>query len=68
MSDTTSSSTGGIGFAGLLTIAFIVLKLCHVIDWPWLWVLAPMWIGLALVLAVVVVALVVIGIVKVASR
>ena len=26
-------STGGIGFSGLLTIVFIVLKLCHVIDW-----------------------------------
>lgn len=45
---------GGIGFTGLLTIAFIVLKLCHVIDWSWLWVLAPLWIpfGILLVLAV----------------
>ena len=24
---------GGVGFAGLLTIAFIVLKLCKVITW-----------------------------------
>lgn len=29
--------------ASLLTI-FIVLKLCHVIAWSWLWVLAPFWI------------------------
>lgn len=47
MSDTSSSSTGGIGFAGLLTIAFILLKLCGVIAWSWLWVLAPLWICLA---------------------
>ena len=32
---------GGISFAGVLQIVFIVLKLCHVIDWPWFWVLFP---------------------------
>ena len=42
----------GIGFCGLLTIAFIVLKLCKVIDWSWLWVLAPFWIPLAILLVV----------------
>lgn len=34
----------GIGFTGTLTIVFIVLKLCNVIDWAWRWVLAPIWI------------------------
>jgi hypothetical protein len=48
MSDSGSSS-GGIGFTGLLTVAFIVLKLTEVIDWSWWWVLSPLWIGLALV-------------------
>jgi hypothetical protein len=47
MADSKASS-GGIGFTGLLTIVFIVLKLTHVIDWPWLWVLSPAWIGLGL--------------------
>lgn len=37
-----------IGFLGLLTVAFIVLKLCKVVDWPWLWVLAPTWVPIAL--------------------
>lgn len=32
----------------LLTVAFIVLKLCGVINWSWLWVLSPLWIGFAL--------------------
>lgn len=36
-----SSSSGGIGFFGLLTIAFVVLKLTNVIDWSWWWVLSP---------------------------
>lgn len=43
-----SSSSSGIGFTGLLTIAFIVLKLTNYIDWPWIWVLSPLWIGFAL--------------------
>lgn len=43
--DSSSSSTGGIGFFGLLTIVFITLKLTGFIDWSWLWVLAPLWVG-----------------------
>ena len=35
-------------FPTLLTIAFIVLKLCNVITWSWLWVLAPLWIPTAI--------------------
>jgi hypothetical protein len=31
-------------FPTLLTIAFIVLKLCNVITLSWWWVLAPLWI------------------------
>lgn len=41
---------GGIGFFGLMTIAFIVLKLTGYITWSWWWVLAPTWIPLAIVL------------------
>lgn len=35
----------GIGFAGVLTILFIALKLCRVIDWSWWLVLSPLLIG-----------------------
>ena len=44
MSSTTNSS-GGIGFIGLLTLVFIVLKLIGQITWSWVWVLSPLWIG-----------------------
>jgi hypothetical protein len=44
-------SSGGIGFTGLLVIAFIVLKLTHFIAWSWLWVLSPIWISAGLVIA-----------------
>lgn len=45
---TSSSSSGGIGFTGLLTIVFIVLKLTNNIDWSWWWVLSPLWISFLL--------------------
>lgn len=45
-----NNSRGGISFFGLMTIAFIVLKLTGYITWSWWWVLAPTWIPLALVL------------------
>ena len=51
--------TGGIGFCGLLTIVFIVLKLIGIIDWSWIWVLAPLWIELIIVLVIVGVAVVI---------
>ncbi len=41
-----------IGFPGLLTIVFITLKLCHVIDWSWVWILSPLWIGLFVIFLV----------------
>lgn len=53
-----SGAKGGIGFCGLLTIAFIVLKLTGFIDWSWLWVLAPLWIPVAIVLVVLLAALI----------
>lgn len=46
--ETTVRTGGGIGFFGLLTIVFITLKLCHVIDWSWWWVLSPVWITVAI--------------------
>lgn len=52
MSDS-SSSSGGIGFFGLLAIVFITLKLLNVIAWSWWWVLAPIWMPLPLVLLII---------------
>lgn len=56
MSDKTSSSSGGIGFVGLLTILFIGLKLTGYIDWSWWWVLAPIWISASLFILILSVA------------
>lgn len=54
-----SGSTGGI-FWTLLAVAFIVLKVTRLIDWPWVWVLAPIWIPAGIVLAAIVVVLIVV--------
>jgi len=35
---------------GLLTIAFVVLKLCNVITWSWWWVTLPIWGWFALLI------------------
>ena len=57
MSETTkiTHNHGGIGFCGLLGIVFITLKLTSVIDWSWVWVLAPLWIPFAACLALLLV-------------
>ncbi len=51
------SSNSGIGILGLLGVAFVVLKLCKVIDWSWWWVTCPFWGGLALILIMLIVAI-----------
>lgn len=45
MKDNNNTTSGGIGFVGLLTIVFIVLKLLGKITWSWWWVLSPIWIS-----------------------
>lgn len=55
-----NTTAGGIGFCGLLAVTFIVLKLTGVINWSWLWVLAPIWIPTAITLAIIVTVLIVV--------
>lgn len=50
---------GGVGFCGLLGLAFIILKLTNVIEWSWVWVLAPLWIPAAIVGVIMVIILIV---------
>ena len=41
-----TATASGVGFCELLGVAFVILKLCGVINWPWIWVLSPIWIPL----------------------
>ena len=52
-----SSSSGGIGFAGLLTVVFITLKLVDKITWSWWWVLSPLWISVSIVIFILLIGL-----------
>jgi hypothetical protein len=60
--ETNTTVTGGIGFCGLLTIVFIVLKLLNKISWSWIWVLAPLWIEF--IVAVLTVIIIIIGVTR----
>lgn len=54
MNDIKTTTNGGMGFGGLLTIVFITLKLLDKIDWSWWWVLSPIWISGGLLLIFVI--------------
>lgn len=53
-SNSSSSSGGGITFFGILTVAFIVLKLCGVIKWSWWLVFIPLYIELLIVIVTII--------------
>lgn len=42
-----------VPWAGILGVLFIGLKLTGYIDWSWVWVLAPFWIPVVIILAIV---------------
>lgn len=58
MSDDNPKVTG-LTLPWVLTIVFMVLKLCKVINWKWVWVFAPVWLSLALGLALGLVAFII---------
>ncbi len=63
MSNSSSTTSGGIGFVSLLTLIFITLKLTEtgiVATWSWWWVLSPILIsigiGLTFLLVIAIIA------------
>ena len=54
-------NSGGIGCFPVVGVVFMVLKLHEiqpVVSWSWVWVLCPFWIGLALDIVLVLLALI----------
>ena len=49
MKTSNTSISSDNGFTGLLFLLFLGLRLDGVIDWPWVWVFAPLWIPLLLI-------------------
>lgn len=65
------TSSGGVGFLGLLTLIFIALKLAGVgvvAQWSWWWVLSPFWIPALIAVALLVPLLMVLAVRKVWRR
>ena len=67
MSDT-QVQAGGIGFLPLLTLVFITLKLCGVINWSWWWVLSPTLIPLGIILVLLVVCAITVGLAEITKK
>ena len=53
MNNITFNNDSCLGLDTILTIVFIILKLCNVISWSWLWVLSPFWISLILTIIII---------------
>lgn len=59
MKNNNNSDSSGIGVLGLLGVAFVILKLCKIINWSWWWVTLPFWGGIAFIAIVLLIALIV---------
>lgn len=58
MKNNNKSASSGMGFSSVLTLIFIVLKLCGIITWSWLWVLSPLWISFILAIVIIILAMI----------
>lgn len=52
------NTTSCISFSAILTLVFVVLKLCKVISWNWFWVLCPLIFGAGLDILVLIIFLI----------
>ena len=59
MANNNSTSSGGIGFFGLMFLILMTLKLTNYIDWSWWWVTAPLWGGFAIILLIILIVIVI---------
>ena len=41
--------------AVLLTVVFVTLKLCNLINWSWWWIISPAWIYIAICLLLIII-------------
>lgn len=66
MSKTKTIIGGNMTIASLLQIIFIVLKLCKIITWNWVFVLMPLIVvgGIALILLLIALITFIIGVVR----
>lgn len=51
-----NSDNISLGVLDVIAIVFIILKLLDIIAWSWIWVLAPIWIPVCIVVIIWVLA------------
>lgn len=61
--DSTSVNSGSIGWLGWLGLIFISLKLMGYISWPWVWVLAPIWAPISVIILLLATAAILVAII-----
>lgn len=54
-----AQGSSSIGLGALLTIIFLILKLCKVIDWDWIFVFLPLIISASLYFIILVIAFII---------
>lgn len=52
MANNETKTSTGVSATFLLFLVFLVLKLTGVITWSWWWVTAPLWVPMALIVAI----------------
>jgi hypothetical protein len=52
-------NTNNINYMHILTIVFIVLKLCGVIGWNWIYVILPSIISITLTIIIIIITIIV---------
>ena len=57
----TTSASSGIGLSTVLFVVFLTLQLCHVIDWPWYAIAAPLLISWGLGLIFILITLIIVA-------
>jgi len=57
-----------VNLTGILFVVFLVLKLTGVIDWSWWWITAPLWIGIASWIVILLIVLLIIFIAYIISE
>lgn len=55
----TNYVSSGTSLCTLLTVAFVVLKLCNIINWSWWWVLSPTLIPIGIILLLVIIIVII---------
>ena len=54
-----NTKNSGISLTMVLFIVFLIHKLTNTIDWSWWWVTCPLWIGIALCILALLIALII---------